>query len=79
MKNPGYSFTFIINQDVMKPPLYRSYIAGFPFPHPVYLQWYYMLPALTPLVYFITDYSSPFSSTPSIGIYSSRRFYVSFW
>lgn len=28
MKNPGYSFTFIINQDVMKPPLYRSYIAG---------------------------------------------------
>lgn len=68
MRNPGYSFTFIINQDMMKPSLYKSYIAGSPFPHPVYLQGYRMLPALTPLVYFITGYSSPFSSAPFMGI-----------
>lgn len=31
---------------------------------------------LTPLVCFITDYSSPSSSAPSMGIYSSRHFCV---
>ena len=74
MRNPGYSFSFIINQDAMKPSLYRSYIAGSPF----HLQCIYKdtVCYLTPLVYFITDDSSPSSSAPYMGIYSSRYFCV---